>query len=197
MSLETLEDVKKLFQSVANDTTATPSQASNTQASAENSQSVTKSKEDTPKEKNSGHDKFSKLDSLRHSFDTHREIKKTEYLGGLFPRGGITVIAGHAGVGKTLFMQRLFHDLSKGGEIFGGFAHEDKPLKSIILAGEFGENGLAERAQEFNWHSDKNFVEVIDFITFEENGISFNLCEKEGQSNIEHLAASKPDLDVH
>ena len=108
--------------------------------------------------------KFSKLDSLRHSFDTHRNVKKTEYIGGIFARGGVTAIVGASGVGKTTFLQRMFHDLSIGGEIFGGFWTEYKKRKSIIIAAELGEDGLTERAQEFNWHSDTEYVEVIDML---------------------------------
>ena len=162
--------------------------APETQASAEMPKSDKASREDISKEKNSGHDEFSKLDSLRRSFDTHRKVEKTEYIGGMFARRGVTVVAGASGVGKTTFMQRFFHDLSIGGSIFGGFYYEDKPKKSIILAGELGEDGLIERAQEFNWHSDPNYVEVIDMISHAENGISYNINEAKGQANIEHLA---------
>ena len=196
-----LEDVKKQLLSVIDDSTPneetkpqnqgeahTAMNTEGLQTSAENSQSITESREDTPKEKHSGHDKFSKLDSLRHSFDTHRKIEKTEYIGGMFARRGVTVVAGASGVGKTTFMQRFFHDLSIGGNIFGGFYYEDKPKKSIILAGELGEDGLIERAQEFDWHSDPNYVEVIDMISHAENGIFYNINEAEGQANIEHLA---------
>lgn len=139
--------------------------------------------------------KFSKLDSLRHSFDTHRNVKKTEYIGGIFARGGVTAIVGASGVGKTTFLQRMFHDLSIGGEIFGDFWTEYKKRKSIIIAAELGEDGLTERAQEFNWHSDTEYVEVIDMLEYEDAEITFNLNELEGQANIEHLAQT-PNLDL-
>lgn len=142
-----------------------------------------------------GNDKFAAFDSLRHQFDTHRKINKTEYIGGLFPRGGITVVGGASGVGKTTLEQKIIHDLSLGGEILGGFVHEDKPRKSIIIAGELGEEGLLERAQEYSWHSDMNFVEVIDLLKFEEKGYSFTINEEAGKANIEHLAQT-PGLDV-
>ena len=154
-----------------------------------------KSKNDTHEE-NAQHDNsFAAFDSLRHNFNTRREIKKTEYIGGLFPRGGITVIVGASGVGKTTIEQKIIHDLSLGGDILNGFAHEDKPRKSIIIAGELGEEGLTERAQEYGWHSDMNFVEVIDLLDFEEKGHSLILNEKTGKANIEHLAKT-PALDL-
>lgn len=142
---------------------------------------------------------FSALDAMRHPFDVTKKVPKTEYIAGLFVRGGITVIVGAPGVGKTILMQKIFTDLSnvapnEESEILYGFAKETKPRKSIIIAGEFGENGLIERAQEFGFDANKHFVEVIDLITAEENGINLSINEKEGQQNIEHLASSLPDL---
>ena len=137
---------------------------------------------------------FAKLDSLRHPFDTTRNVKKTEFIGGLFARGYVSVVAGAPGVGKTIFEQRIIHDLSRGGDIFGGFAHEDKPRHSILISGEFKEEGFIERAQAFDWHSDKNFVEVIDTLDFEKKGISFALNDSEGRANLEHVAASCRDV---
>lgn len=148
----------------------------------------------TNKKKNDD-DKFTAFDSLRHQFDTHREVKKTEYIAGLFARGGVTILAGASGVGKTTLEQLIVHELSLGGDILNGFAHEDKPRKSIIIAGELGERGLTERAQEYAWHSDMNYVEVVDLLDFEEAGFSLTINEATGRENIEHLAQT-PGLDV-
>lgn len=139
--------------------------------------------------------RFSRLQELRHQFNPRKEIKKTEFIGGLFPRGYVTVIAGAPGVGKTIFEQRIAHDLSMGGDIFDGKGHEDKPRKSIIISGELKEEGFIERAQQFNWYSNPEHLEVIDTLTFEEAGIPFFLNEKEGQANIEAVASTK-GLDV-
>lgn len=139
--------------------------------------------------------KFEAFDSLRHGFNTHKEIKKTEYICGLFPRGGITVLAGSSGVGKTTLEQKIIHDSSIGGDILNGFAKNEPKRKSIIIAGELGEKGLTERAQEYGWHSDRNLVEVIDLLDFEEMGHSLILNEDTGRANIEHLAQT-PGLDV-
>ena len=146
-------------------------------------------------DKKPDNDKFAKLDKLRHRFNTHKEITKTEYIGGLFARGGVNVIAGSSGVGKTTLIQKFLHDLSIGGSILNGFYTEDRPRKSIIIAGELGEDGLIERAQLFDWHSDADYLEVIDFFTHEQNGISYDLNSKEGLANIEHLAKT-PGLDL-
>ena len=138
---------------------------------------------------------FVAFDSLRHKFNTRREIKKTEYIGGLFPRKGITVIAGASGVGKTTFEQKVIHDLSLGGNILDGFTKNEPKRKSIIIAGELGEDGLTERAQEYGWHSDTNLVEVVDLLDFEEKGYSLIINEEAGKANIEHLAQT-PNLDL-
>jgi len=139
--------------------------------------------------------RFAKIDRLRHPFDTHKKITKTEYIGGLFARGGVNVIAGSSGVGKTTLIQKFFHDLSIGGSILNGFYTEDKPRKGLIIAGELGEDGLIERAQLFDWHSDMKYVEVIDQKTYEAEGITFTLNEREGLENLEYKIKTTPDLD--
>ncbi len=139
--------------------------------------------------------KFAKLDSLRHKFDITKEITPTEYVGGLFPRGHVSAIIAPSGTGKTIIEQRLFTDLSKGGKILDGFAYEDKPRNSIVIAGEFGEDALIERTHDFDFFdADKNFVEVIDVFNMAQEGISFMLGDKEGHENIEHVAQSRPDI---
>ena len=140
-------------------------------------------------------ERFTKIDSLRHKFDTHKKVTKTEYIAGLFARGGVTVIAGASGVGKTTFIQRVFYDLSLGGVILNGFYTEDKPKKGLVFAGELGEKGLTERAQEFEWHSDKNFVEIIDQKKYASAKIEFTLDTKQGKQNLTHIISTTPGLD--
>lgn len=165
-----------------------------TEQNTGNSQQVTALPSQQAKETAPSNANFAKLDSLRHRFDTHKQVKKTEMIGGLFARGYTTILAGAPGVGKTLLMEKITHDLSYGGSFLDGFSTLDKPVKSIILAAEFGENALIERAQTFNLHANPDYVEVIDVLNFEQEGISFSLSTKEGRANIEHLAASRPDI---
>lgn len=189
-------ELKKFINGDGNDTTP---QASTTALNAESSQQDSLAPNSTSNEAIAHiaqeNNSFAAFDSLRHKFNTRREIKKTEYIGGLFPRKGITVIAGASGVGKTTFEQKVIHDLSLGGNILDGFTKNEPKRKSIIIAGELGEEGLTERAQEYGWHSDTNLVEVVDLLDFEEKGYSLIINEEAGMANIEHLAQT-PNLDL-
>ncbi len=188
---EFLSEIKKR---ITSEEDFTPNEKDSTEQNAGISEQVTSEGSSQNGKKAASNDKFALLDSLRHPFDTHKKIKKTEFIGGLYPRGYTSLIVGASGVGKTVFMQKNFDDFSKGGSFFGGFSTLDKSVKSLVLAAEFGENGLIERAQEFNMHSNSDYVEVIDVLDFVEKGIFFTLNDKEGQENIEHLAASNIDI---
>ena len=192
-----LEDIKGYLLS-DNDDDTTPEESARIRARIKAEKEAKKNKEQPqPGMSNSAatESRFALMRKLRHQFNPRKEIKKTEYIGGLFPRGYVSVVAGAPGVGKTIFEQRIAHDLSMGGDIFGGKGHEDSPRKSIIISGELKEEGFIERAQQFDWYSDMEYLEVIDTLTFEEDGISFFLNEKEGQANIEEVASTQ-GLDV-
>ncbi len=148
-----------------------------------------------------------KLDKLfaESEVDTSIEVPEPHYIGGLACRGYVTVLAGAPGVGKTLFLEKWVADLSQGGYILpqvdengilhGYLGYEPTPLKTIILAGEFGRNGLIKRAQKLNLKINKNFVHAIDYLDFEREGIALLLHTKEGEENIELLAKTKkPDV---
>lgn len=137
---------------------------------------------------------FALLDRLRSEFNPN-DYKETELIAGRFPRGGVTVIAGAPDTGKSLTLERLYADLSKGGEIFGGISHEDKPKKSIIITADISSDLILERNDNFNFGIDFNYVELIDADRYEENGITFDLSSDNGRKNIEHLAQEK-DLDI-
>ena len=137
---------------------------------------------------------FSELDSMRQKFDTSTPIPKTELIGGLFPRGYVSLMVAPPGTGKSLAIQKTFTDLSNGGEFLGGFAHDEPARKCIILAGELGERGLRERAQEFDFKHNPENVEVFDQAKYDEAGFSFIIDSPEGRACLEHIAMSKPDI---
>ena len=149
---------------------------------------------------------FLLLDSMMVDFDTSTPIPKTELIGGLFPRGYVSLIVAPSGTGKSLAIQEIFTDLSNGGDFLQHYTKEDydkeyrcfaknePERKCIILAGELGERGLRERAQEFGFKHNPQNVKVIDQVKYEDAGFSFIIDSKEGQECIEHIAKSQPDI---
>ena len=136
---------------------------------------------------------FAQFDRLRKEFNPNAHYK-TEFVASRFPRGHVSIIAGAPDTGKSLTLERLCADLSKGGDIFGGISHEDKPKKSIIITAELPEEVLIERNDDFNFGIDFNYVEIIDADKYSEKGIILDLNDKNrnnGRENIEHLAQTK------
>lgn len=139
-------------------------------------------------------DRFSKIHSLLKPFDTSIPVKKTEFVGRLYPKGYISIIIAPSGTGKSLFLQRDLYDNSLGGCIFGGIAENEPERKCIILCGELGEQGLREREQEFQFRKKTENVICLDQTKCEDEGITFMLNSQEGKDNIEYLASTKPDI---
>ena len=146
-----------------------------------------------------GSNKQDRIKSLLKPFDTSISVKDTELIGGLFPRGYVSVIVAPAGTGKSLFVQKTFTDLSNGGKFLedsesGCFKDNEPERKCIILCGELGEQGLRERVKNFDFKHKSSNVCVIDQIKAESQGFSFMLNKREGCENIEALATTKPDI---
>lgn len=136
-----------------------------------------------------------KLRSLIQPFDVKKEIPKRELIGGMFQRGVVSVIAGAAGVGKTWLILKTIHDLSNGGNFWNGFSVDEPRRKCLVFAGEFGADGMIERANECQYNIDPEFVKIIDALNVESQDISLLLDEIAGQENIKAIIKEvKPDI---
>ena len=161
------------------------------------------SSQETMLNENTGNNKFTKLQALLQPFDTSIPVEKTEFIGGLYPRGYVSVIVAPSGTGKSLFIQQNFTELSKGGKFLDGhddigakcFKDNEPERKCVILCGELGAQGLRERAQEFALHPKPENVIVLDQTACEANGYSFILNTPEGIANLEYvIQQTKPDI---
>ena len=122
---------------------------------------------------------------------------KPEMIGGIFPRSGVSVIAGQQGTGKSLFMQKFCCDISMGGSILDGFSESISPVKSLYLIGEFSANGMNHRAQTASWQYDRENLILYEIRDFLINNIPLGLSTEEGFENIRQLIREeKPDLIV-
>jgi archaellum biogenesis ATPase FlaH len=122
---------------------------------------------------------------------------KPEMIGGIFPRGGVSVIAGQQGTGKSLLMQKFCCDISMGGSILDGFSESISPVKSLYLIGEFSANGMNHRAQTANWQYDRENLILYEIRDFLINNIPLGLSTEEGFENIRQLIKEeKPDIVV-
>ena len=119
--------------------------------------------------------------------DPTLQIPPQEFIGGLFPRKFITLLAAPPGTGKTMFIQRAASDLSIGGTFFDGVV-EDEPVRtSLIFSGEAGYEMLIRRGASLKWHINPQRVLVVDQHKFEYNNIEIMIDEDEGWRNVERL----------
>lgn len=125
------------------------------------------------------------------------DIPKAEFIGGVFKRGYVSMLASKPGQGKSLLVQRLLYDLSIGGQTWGGFA-TSTPKRSFMLCGETSLDEVEERAGLTGWkRNDKNIV-VYDRRDFRINkNIDLTLATDAGRQFIAGaVAAIKPDIFV-
>ena len=123
------------------------------------------------------------------------DLPPQEFIGGLFPRGYVSMIIAPPGTGKTMFMQKFVSDLSIGGNILGGFALEESTKKSLIFAGEAGYELLIRRGASMKWDINPQNVKIADQYSYELIDIPLLLDDKEGLENIKRLITkTKSDI---
>ena len=131
--------------------------------------------------------------------DFRRPLQKnytpTELVGGLFPRGYVSVVASKSGVGKTWLVLKIACELSIGGEICGGLSVNEPSRKILILSGETGADFLDKRYAQTNWVINTDNIVIYDIFQFLQQKVSLMLNDEQGQQNFEKIVLNeKPDV---
>ena len=127
--------------------------------------------------------------------DPTTKLPEQEFIGGLFPRGFISLVVAPSGTGKTLFTQKIASDLSVGGTIFDGIAENEPARKVLIFAGEAGADLLIRRAASFGWSVNPQNVKIIDQREMELDGVPVMVDDDEGWENIlRFIDMENPDI---
>lgn len=127
--------------------------------------------------------------------DRDAELPDVEMIGGMYPRGYLSVLAAQAGTGKTWFMQYMSCRLSCGGNILAGLVMKSRKMKIVIFAGETGKFLLDKRLQATCWAYDKKRIKVYDALELQREEIPVMLNTDEGKTTfLAILEAEKPDL---
>lgn len=122
------------------------------------------------------------------------KVPETEIIGGLFPRGYVTVLFADPGAGKTWFTLKAASDLSVGGSVFNGFAFSEKPLKVLFVEGDCGKELLDNRIKETGWPTPKN-LKFLYLHDSSQMGVDLSFSEGEGQGTWKQvIEAFHPDI---
>lgn len=136
------------------------------------------------------------LRSFRQTIEPTRG-QKPEMIGGIFPRGGVSVMAGQQGTGKSLLMQKFCSDVSLGGEILDGVSGYAAKRKTVYFVGELPVNTMNDRQRTAEWRQNPDNLILYSRITMAKNQIPLDLDDGEGFRNVaEIIIDEKPDLVV-
>lgn len=140
-------------------------------------------------------DALKRVGEFGRELDRNADIPDVEMIGGLYPRGYLSVFAAQAGTGKTWFMQYLSCKLSNGGNILAGLVARSKKMKIVILAGETGKFLLDKRLQATCWGYDGKRIKIYDALELQREEIPIMLNTEEGRATfIAILEQEAPDL---
>ncbi|MBR0221355.1 MAG: AAA family ATPase, partial [Synergistaceae bacterium] len=114
------------------------------------------------------------------------KIKDIEIIGGLFPRGKLSMIASAPGVGKSWATLYLACLLSKGRNIFD-FDKIGTPVKTLVFCGEGGEEEPILRFKGTEWDNNSDNVILIDENNLLEENIDLLLTHEAGQRNVKRF----------
>lgn len=139
--------------------------------------------------------KLKRIGDFGRELDRDAELPDVEMIGGLYPRGYLSVLAAQAGTGKTWFMQYLSCRLSCGGNILAGLVPKSRKMKVVIFAGETGKFLLDKRLQATCWAYDKHRIKVYDALELQREEIPVMINTDDGKTTfLAIMDEERPDL---
>lgn len=135
-----------------------------------------------------------KLSELKASFT---EQKQSEFVGGIYPRQQLTIIASAPGLGKTWLILKQALDITMNSPFFGTDIVADRPGRATIFCGETGESLMMERLSMLGV-TQETYPEGLSLYTysaFVSAGTSICLDEEEGRKNFAEIVKGEhPDV---
>lgn len=123
-----------------------------------------------------------------------KEVPPIEKVGGIFPRGYVSIVASKAGVGKTWFMLRSAMMMSNGEDIFG-ITYNPGRAKVGIFAGETGVSMLIRRLNVMPYDYVPENIIAYDALNAELAGETFDASDTTGRQNmLEYIRGDMPDI---
>ncbi len=125
----------------------------------------------------------------------NEKVLPTEFVGGLFPRRHVSIIASKAGAGKTWYLLKLFSDLSNGGTIVMQQAYYEPPRRCLLFCGETGIELISERVSQMHDKPCFENVSMVSALDVAKTGMRLFLDTLDGGNLISRLISEfKPDI---
>jgi len=128
----------------------------------------------------------------------------TQFVGGVYPRQQLSLIASPPGLGKTWLTLRQALDIAQGNPMFGGDGtinvpelRETNEGRALIFCGEAGSSIMAERLQMMRVPLDQIPSGLIVYTLSDcvANGVNLCLDEGEGLQNFSNIVKGEhPDI---
>jgi RecA-family ATPase len=120
-----------------------------------------------------------------------------EHIGGVFPRGDITMLFGKSGCGKTIWLDCFTRQLSEGGEIMDGFRKDEPPRKIIFFEADAPLKLFATRKYMYRWNGDDKNLKHVFTRELLKRDIWLDLATDEGYGLIRRVAEEEcPDMMI-
>lgn len=135
---------------------------------------------------------------MRFTISNAERLNPVDFVGGVFPKRQLSIIASEPGCGKTWAMLKFCADLSNGyqfGKFFGhSFGYEER--KCMMLIGDTGKEMIIDRLNKLDlkYIKEQNYIFyfISDMIT---EKYPFLLNTEEGRSSIQSLIHfERPDI---
>jgi archaellum biogenesis ATPase FlaH len=119
-----------------------------------------------------------------------------ELIGGLFPRGDVTLMFGKQGCGKTIFVDYLSRQLSEGGVIMDGCLLKSEPARRVIFfEAEVNKKVFGNRKWEYGWGGNTDNLKHVFQSELSKKGVWLDLVT-DSKFFTKILEAERPDLVI-
>ena len=125
------------------------------------------------------------LEELIQTPATH-EISETPLLGGIFPRGYCSIIAGEPKCGKTWLTLNIACALSKGDMVVGSLPCPNS-LTVLFIENDSAKELLDQRIAKVEWSYDPERLKIVSGDILLKKGIDLDLSTIEGRSLLSRL----------
>lgn len=135
------------------------------------------------------------LKTIRKTLSREQAPIKRDIIGGLFPRGYVSIVASKSGVGKTWLALRLTCDFSTGGSILDGLVTNAAPQRVLFFAGETGQELLNERYSMTDWQAEEDNIAIYSQFDFIAAGRPINLADTISRQTVQTIVEEEiPDV---